>query len=476
MVLSPWAFGTTQEWAIWTLNTIGYALGCLWLCKRWLRVRTGYCPPRWGEEVAQPGQPALFRPHTKCARWLTRSLALLTVLVLGYGFLSAANARAWFGEPVPRFNERYLPWLPHSYAGGATWFACWQYLALACVFWATRDWLLGKTPRESGEEEAVFPEVAPRAPTGLPERLSRLLWVLCLNGTLLGAVAILQRLDGTDRLLWVLLPRFGGADFHFGPFTYRGNGAQYFNLLWPVSLAFWWTLFHASRTVRTGPARLGNNPHLVLLPCVLVQIACPIISASSGGVVIAIGLAVGALAVLLAANWSATSGTRAAMAAPFVLAILLVAYLGWSQIQGGLGNAFMDDLGDRVEIYQNARKMAVDHPLFGTGPGTFGTMYQLYRASPREDWAAYAHDDWLQTVITFGWLGFALIVLMLAHAFARWWWRDGIACRWDLATMIWLALAGCLFHARFDFPFQIYSLLLLFLVLCAISVCLARPQ
>ena len=39
---------------------------------------------------------------------------------------------------------------------------------------------------------------------------------------------------------------------------------------------------------------------------------------------------------------------------------------------------------------------------------------------------------------------------------------------------IWLALAGCLVHARYDFPFQVHSIVFLFLVLCAILFVLSR--
>ncbi len=33
---------------------------------------------------------------------------------------------------------------------------------------------------------------------------------------------------------------------------------------------------------------------------------------------------------------------------------------------------------------------------------------------------------------------------------------------------LWLALNGCLIYAAADFPFQIYSILFLFLLLCAL--------
>ncbi len=474
LVVSPWLFGGTPAWAVWGLNAGGYLLGLLWLAKRIIRWRTGYVPPRWGELVPAAGQPALFRPPARLARWLTRSLAFLTLVILLYCLTSACNARAWWINGIQVFNERYLPWLPHSYAGLAAWASFWQYLGLAAWFWAARDWLLGKTPAESGEEPDFEEESASAGGGVLPRRLARLLWVLTLNGAALTMVSILQRMDGTDRLLWLLKPKAGAADFHFGPFAYRGNAAQYLNLLWPVSFAFWWSLFRRTGDSRRAGVRVGGQPHLVLLPCVLVMAAGPFISASHGGAVMTAGLAAGALAILVAASWQSSPAMRLAMFAPVVIGVMVALYLGTGQFRNGLLQAFMDDMGDRVEIHETARQMAVDRPLFGTGPGSFARMYQLYRSDPRETWAAYAHNDWLQTLITFGWAGSALVALALLHVFLRWWVRDGIECPWDLIAMIWLSLAGCLAHACYDFPLQIHSILLLFLTLCGVACCCGR--
>ena len=45
----------------------------------------------------------------------------------------------------------------------------------------------------------------------------------------------------------------------------------------------------------------------------------------------------------------------------------------------------MEQLGegfqDREEMFDAAKPMAADYPLFGTGPGTFGTVFQLYLIS-----------------------------------------------------------------------------------------------
>src|SRR5260370_22483642 len=51
VVFSPWAFGTTQPWAIWSMNAGGYVLGLLLSAKLAIRWLKGYRPARWGLSV-----------------------------------------------------------------------------------------------------------------------------------------------------------------------------------------------------------------------------------------------------------------------------------------------------------------------------------------------------------------------------------------------------------------------------------------
>ena len=135
---------------------------------------------------------------------------------------------------------------------------------------------------------------------------------------------------------------------------------------------------------------------------------------------------------------------------------------------------FPDDMGHRTEIYKNARQMAREFFLLGSGPGTFTSLYQLYRADVQQSWQAYLHDDWLETRITFGVVGSLLLATALLVAVLRACFSGGLHTNWTLVTLMWLALAGCLVHAKFDFPLQIYSTLWLFLLWCAVLSCGAR--
>jgi hypothetical protein len=474
VTFAPWAFGTTERWSIWTMNVAGYLLGGLLISKWLIRWRTGYEPLRSGEPRVKDGSEEAGRER-RYDRPVTTALAILTVAVLVYCLISAVNARSTYFYGQNAFEPHdHIAWLPHSYDSFATWQAFWMFLCLALTFWATRDWLLGKTSRE--RRESADDSASRIPPSPLPQRLRRFLWVLCLNGAVLALEGILQRLSGTNKLLWLVQPYFN-PDFvsQFGPYAYRSNAAQYFNLLWPVCLGFWWALRREARGSPVAGARLGSGPHVVLLPCAVLLAAAPIISTSRGGAIVAAAELVVACALLMIVQRRSHWGLRLGMLLVFVATLGLAGYLGWEKLEPRLKNIFADDLSGRVQLYRNAQQITRDFPVYGTGPGTFPWVYQLYRANENEERAGYAHDDWLETRITFGWVGFAIILAMLLLVPLRWFaGGNGIHGSWLFVAMILLSLAGCLVHARFDFPLQIYSTLALFLHLCAVFFCLSR--
>src|ERR1700733_2730745 len=79
ILFSPWAFGTTQFWSIWTMNATGYFLGALLGLKIAIRFSTGH---------------RQSNNHSELLRKLVRALTVLTFLIIGYCFVSALNARA----------------------------------------------------------------------------------------------------------------------------------------------------------------------------------------------------------------------------------------------------------------------------------------------------------------------------------------------------------------------------------------------
>ncbi len=336
VLFTPWAFGTTQSWSVWTANLAGYAIGALLIAKWVVRQRLEFQPAHWGEAIVVRDESGELAPPPRPRDGLTVALAVATVVLLGYVLVGALNARAVFDPALRQFEylREPLRWLPHSYDRAATWAAFAQYLALACVFWGARDWLLLHTGQEDRDESA--PRWAePSSRVMVPVRLRRLLWVLCLSTVALVLVGALQRADGTNKLLWILGSRSNKpADNIFGPWSYRANAAQYFNLVWPVCLAFWlWLQEHAARSGRLRSGRY-DGPHLVLLPAAMFIAAGPVISSSRGGAFVCAGMGVLCTAAILflsrrliaaSARWI-TVGSLAGAAALGILA-------GWSSLK-----------------------------------------------------------------------------------------------------------------------------------------------
>ena len=464
LVFCPWAFGTTQPWSQWTMNVCGYAVGLLLAVKAWIRFRLGHEPLRWDSPVQDPDDSQISNFNFQ---FFTRSLAALTLLLLAYCLVSILNARADYDPVRLTLDYReYLRWLPHTYDRAATWRAFCDYLAWACFFWALRDWLLGMNAEESRAARADSETTR----AAIPSRLKILLWLLAVNGALLGLEGIIQRVVGSDKLLFLVRPRANPfSTSHFGPFAYRSNAAQYLNLLWPVALGLWWWLQRtAARSTSLFPAR-----HLLLL-CAAIMAACPIISTSRAGALTDL-LMLSVVALIFVSNKRTDGLVKLAVLGVTGGAIAAGAYFGWNSLSVRLGQ-FAEGFRYRELMYDTARMIARENPVFGTGPGTFEHVFQLYRQSTEEYWPAQLHHDWLELLLTFGWVGFAMMLaalaLMIAHAFRT----RGIAASRHFLWLLWLALAGCLLQARWDFPFRVYSVALLFLTLCSVLTVLARAR
>jgi hypothetical protein len=383
VAFSPWAFGTTERWSIWTMNAAGYTLGLLLLNKLLCRrVILG----RWwmGENSIQ-------------GRTLTGAMAVVSAGVVLYCLMSVWNPRASWDAHSQSFDyfASFIPWLPHTYHLERSLGALFDYSALFCTFWAAYDWLAtGTVHRHRHEPDGEEPDAEPfQRVQPPPRRLWLLLWVLSVNGALLACQGLVQRADGGGKLLWLVegaVNREGTSQF--GPYAYRSNAAQYFNLLWPVVLGFWWWLERVAQQ-RDPDAR--RAPHRILLPIAALIAVCPLVSLSRAGAMVTILCAAvtGTLLVL-----QATRRQRRRTLA-IVGGCVIVIGTGALLMDGGelakrFRSASADLMSGREKTYELAAKMAADFPMLGTGPGSFEAVFQLYRSSMEDYWPAQLHNDW----------------------------------------------------------------------------------
>jgi O-antigen ligase len=453
-VLAPWMLGATTRETIWALNGLGFLSGALWIAQRVIcsRASAGPQPP-----VAYPG-----------ARWPMVCVSGLVIILLGYVLCSALNSKASlqytftpgypFASGVEIDHHESIEWLPQSHDRDRTLRAFWKYLAIVLSFAAARDWLMGASRRERRSGDG-----APRFPG---DRMQWLLWTLAINAAAVSLVGMLQRLDGTQQLLWIAPNHINGGHGAFGPFPYRSSGAQYLNLMWPLTLGFWWVLRRRNVARRSAAQRSGGDPHVLLLVLAALTAAGVVVANSRGGFLVLVGLLVAVFALMML--WSKhQTGFKLGLVAAIVAVLGVGGWLGGEAMMARFRSEDLGRMSGRKLIYADTARMAQDFAVFGSGAETFAPLYYFYRKKDPE-WNAYVHDDYLETRVTFGTVGFVIILMIFLAVWLVPFFGNGIPAPPEFFLLIGVAMVGILAHAKFDLPFQIYSIHSQFVLLCAV--------
>jgi O-antigen ligase len=239
-------------------------------------------------------------------------------------------------------------------------------------------------------------------------------------GFLLSGVSLLAYFTSVGRVLWVFPAPYPDV---WGPFLSRNNFAQFLELTFPVVLTL-----GLKPVARTIGCRLSPVMAAVMLTAGLS-------SASRAGAVLLV-------AESCAVFWLArdSRGLRKALA-QFAAAVVIfgvVAGAGavWVRIKKS------DPLEYRREIYRSALQAIGEHPLTGTGLGTFPRVYPAYATFDSGSVVEHAHSDWLEWT-TEGGFGYAAVWGL----FSIWLVRPAIRSIWGLGVL------AVLVHALVDYPF-----------------------
>ena len=459
VIFSPWAFGTTEPWSIWTMNISAYALGILLVTKWITRLATKYNPnPELEKNELSPKQNRLRLIQKTCTTLLAGSMFLL----LAYILTSAINARASFNLATKEYTyfEGVNKDLPHSYDARGTWFLFWQYTGLTILFWSTRDWLTGAKLTKTS--------------ITLNPRLKRLLLLLCFNGGILALECILQRINFGEyngKLLFLIEPTINDGNIaQFGPFAYRSNAASYLNLLWPIGIGL---LIQMGRdNLEHQKKRIGNGPELLLIPCIILTASGPIISSARGGALVMIGLLI-VVTVSFMLIKVRSKFLRFSVSMTLFVGLGTAYYLGWEKIEPRFIKIYSDNMSSRSQLYETTLKMINDYGKFGSGPGSFEAIVQFELGGIMKRWETWVHNDYLEFYLTFGTVGGSLMCCILffftASATVRLFSKSG-------RIVIWLSLMsllGVTIHAAADFPLQTLSILT---AVCIFSTFLTATQ
>jgi O-antigen ligase len=144
-----------------------------------------------------------------------------------------------------------------------------------------------------------------------------------------------------------------------------------------------------------------------------------------------------------------------------VTGILVAGLAGFFWRYSGFFQKGATSVGARFDYWRAAVQTAKEHPLFGTGPGTFAIAYQKIKR-PESEMARLAHNDYLEQASDSGLIGLLTYAIFIASALA-WSFPAGARARrpesedW-LAFAVWLGVLGWSLQSLVEFGLYIPAL------------------
>ena len=411
IIAAPWFYGGTTAWAI---ELLGLVL-VFWVASLVIDWRRPMVP---------------------------RSLAIIVSIVLLLGWWMALNAHSVYDSTFRVFAPigALLPQL-----AGST-----DYV-LSCALMLRVTLLVG----------TIF------FVAEMVQRPRWLLWLwsaLAISGGAVALLGLVEKGTGAKMIFWQPSVLWNNDAYpFFATYFYHANAGAFLNLVLPavIGLTGWMISRHEQRVARG----------LLIGTAIIVVLA--IVSNTSrmaqvvGGVLI-LALLATVLRPLIA---RAVRGDKKKLAlGAIIVAIVIVAVaqathldqpmLRWRQLAKQL------PVDERWAANRTALTAVGDAGAFGVGPGVFRAIFphyqQLADQHPRGTWR-FLHDDYLQTLLEWGWVGAlalgALFFGGIAFAVRNYLRAEDWSNRQRILLLCsLLALGGVAIHAAVDFPLQIFSI------------------
>jgi len=411
LVLAPWVYGTTPPWAIAELEMLLSVILVLWMASCAMRAL----------------KPAVHPLLLRCV-----------IVILAGGWWMALN---------PHFQDTgyymfaripaIVPFAPGTVDGRTS---CLTMLRVTC--------LLGTV--------CFVCDLSARR-----EWRRRIWYTMAITGVSLVLFGLVQSAFARPLLIWSR--EDAGVPF-FATFYYHGNAGSFINLVLPPIAGL------AALTLRKPDAHFAKA---IWFPGFFICVAGAFVNLSRSAMVIT-----GLLCIILL-GWQFIGKTRDELLPPRRLraayALLMVGALacligfsGWERPaqKWALMEKQLNSSNKRLVTAKICLRMLPDAGWHGFGPGTFQLVFPHYTGQQGilipGIWR-YAHNDYLQTLLEWGWLGsiFWAVIFFgaLAQLFINWRRRRDLSTSDQvLAFVSALALCGVLAHAFVDFPLQIASL------------------
>jgi O-antigen ligase len=258
------------------------------------------------------------------------------------------------------------------------------------------------------------------------KRKSILLRALVLLACFEGALLIVEYLTGWDKV-FAFVPEYE-REATVGTYVNRNHFAGLLELIVPFVLALaFYSLQRGDKRRQVGGSEQtsrGNTPgsfQSVFYFFLAVVLMVALVFSMSRGAILASLFSLIFMA-LLAQLKVRQKGWMVGM---FFVLLVMIGYGLWIGLDPLLARfepmrepGYLQ-LEGRIVLWKDAVRLVRDHPLVGTGLGTFGTAFRRYQANFVDNYADHTHNDYLEFASETGLVGAALLFLPILYLLIR---------------------------------------------------------
>lgn len=222
--------------------------------------------------------------------------------------------------------------------------------------------------------------------SGSPLARKRLAIGITIFGSLYAIFAMFQGFIFPSDVLYGLLKTHGTG---FGSYANRNHYAGLMEMLLPFGL------------VTSSFVFVPRSLRLLSIFSCLVMVTSIFVSRSRGGMV-SVVIAVSVFAFYYWRRERHRKSIAISLIA-IALASAFIAFFAYDQIAGRSAMEATDSM--RWQIARDSVHLVAQHPLLGSGLGTFTTVYPQVRSFPTDLFVNAAHNDYVQLIVETGFLG-----------------------------------------------------------------------
>jgi putative inorganic carbon (HCO3(-)) transporter len=307
------------------------------------------------------------------------------------------------------------------------------------------------------------------------KRVKKVLTLILIVGSLQGLYGILEILLGSKFSLIFNLPI---AEIATGSFVYKNHFANFIMLCLSAGTGLIIASLNNNQSMssrdwfRAIVTSLLGNKVLVRICLAIMVIALVMSRSRMGNAAFFAALTLVSIYALFV-DKNRSKGLSILVISMIIIDLLIVSsWFGLDKVQDRLAATSLSKEA-RDEVVIDASVIIADYPIMGSGGGSFYSVFPSYKKADVFAFYDQAHNDYLQTLVEYGFVSFSCLVAIVLLCFftaAVVIKKRNNAMYKGAAFASLMAIIGMLIHMSVDFPLQAPANASYFIVFLALAL------